>query len=165
MPASPATFIAWEFHNAQLDDYFVTADPVEREALDRGGAWTETGVTYRVWQLGAAGTSDVCRFYGDWRIDPATGQRIGPDSHFYTAAADECATVPVRWPQWLFEGDVFGVALPQADANCPAGTRAVARYFRPFGAPSHRYVPGSVPSSSMMAAGWVNEGVVWCVGQ
>jgi hypothetical protein len=35
----------------------------------------------------------VCRFYGSPEIDPATGMRRGPNSHFYTIVAEEFAAV------------------------------------------------------------------------
>ena len=80
-PALAAEVI--EFHNANLDNYFVTADPVEAAAIDGGAAgpgWSRTGFNFT-----AGGPTPVCRFYGS--ITP------GPNSPFYTALPDECAAL------------------------------------------------------------------------
>ena len=72
-----------EFYNAPLDNYFITADPAEAKAIDNGAAgpgWKRTGDTF-----GAGGNTAVCRFYGS--------QTPGPNSHFYTVSAAECAAL------------------------------------------------------------------------
>jgi hypothetical protein len=107
----------------------------------------------------------MCRFYGDPRVDPVSGKRTGPDSHFFTAAPDECAAVSSRWPAWLLEGHVFAVALPSSSGQCPPQSVAVTRLFDPSGTPRHRYVVTTDAKLQMIARGWQSEGVVWCAGQ
>jgi len=163
----PALYTAWEFYHPGLDQYFMTANPEERDLLDNGfgdGMWKETGVTYRVWALNAPGTNAMCRFYGDTHINPATGMQIGPNSHFYTASPEECAAVPIMFPVWVLEGRVFGAAVPNAASQCPVNTRPVYRFFKPFGVPNHRYVLDEKDVAEMTAEGWLPEGPTWCSG-
>src|SRR6185369_14792193 len=98
-----------EFYNSGLDNYFITADPVEAAAVDAGGAgpgWARTGMTFA-----AGGNIAVCRFYGS--IAP------GPNSHFYTANSDECdglvalaATTAPTQRRWNLESLDFFISLP-----------------------------------------------------
>lgn len=158
---------ALEYYHARLDHYFMTANPVEQASLANGGpdgGWRATGVSFPVWKLAYPTLQPMCRFYGDWHIDPATGKRIGPDSHFYTANPYECGLVSQRWPVWVFEGHTFFAALPDAGSTCPAGTQPVYRYFRPQGDPNHRYVTTDAGRREMASRGWTPEGVTWCAG-
>ncbi|MEO5509449.1 MAG: hypothetical protein ABIS27_02385 [Longimicrobiales bacterium] len=69
-----------EFYNNNLLSYFITADPNEASAIDRGSAgpgWIRTGLSFK-----SGGSTSVCRFYGS--LSP------GPNSHFYTLAGPEC---------------------------------------------------------------------------
>lgn len=71
-----------EFYNARLDNYFITANPLEAAAIDNGSAgpgWTRTGAAF---DFNSGGDSYVCRFYGS--ISP------GPNSHSYTLSSAEC---------------------------------------------------------------------------
>jgi hypothetical protein len=95
----------FEFYNIDLQHYFVTAVAAEATAIDNGSAgpgWVRTGASYEV--LGGPTTSflfndpkallaasPVCRFYGT--------PGIGPNSHFYTADANECNIVK-QDPGW-----------------------------------------------------------------
>src|SRR6185369_4984132 len=79
LPAASAPVI--EFYNNILDNYFINANAIEAAAIDGGGAgpgWSRTGDTFN-----EGGLSPVCRFYGS--LSP------GPNSHFYTVSASECA--------------------------------------------------------------------------
>jgi len=79
---------AIEFYNPALNHYFITAHPDEAAALDAGTnvkGWTRTGGQFTVFTDPGAGLQAVCRFFG-------TPGR-GPNSHFYTADAAECAKV------------------------------------------------------------------------
>lgn len=166
MPPSDAT--ALEYYHPALDHYFMTADAAEQASLARGGAdgqWRPTGVSFPVWKAQYASLQPMCRFYGDSTIDPATGQRKGPNSHFYTANPSECAVVTQKWPVWIFEGNAFFAALPDASGLCPNGTQPVYRYFRPQGDPNHRYVTTAAGRAEMQSRGWLAEGVTWCAGQ
>ena len=79
---------AVEFYNAKINHYFITAYPEEAAALDAGTnvkGWTRTGGQFTVFTEPAEGLQAVCRFFG------TPGE--GPNSHFYTADAAECAKV------------------------------------------------------------------------
>ncbi|MDQ6618973.1 MAG: matrixin family metalloprotease [Pseudomonadota bacterium] len=169
--AAPATVaadaVALEYYHPALDHYFMTADVAEQATLANGGfdgQWRATGVRFPVWKLAYPNMQPMCRFYGDPTIDPVTGKPRGPNSHFYTAIPAECASVPKKYPVWMFEGYTFFAALPDANGTCPVGTQAVYRYFRPQGDPNHRYVTTEAGKREMQSRGWVAEGVTWCAG-
>ena len=99
-----------EYYNAALNHYFITAFPDEAAMLDAGvivPGWKRTGVEWKAWAAAGdkAGTSPVCRFYGT--------PGIGPNSHFYTASADECALVKTN-PSWKYEAVAFYIEPVQA---------------------------------------------------
>ena len=152
-----------EFHHAALDGYFLTADPAEIAMLDGGGlggAWTRTGRVLRGWPAIVAVTNavDACRFVGT--------PGIGPDSHFYTVTASECAAVR-HDAFWTYEGIAFRV-LPLSDTGaCAAGASIVQRFYKPAADVTgirHRYVTMQVDVDAMKSAGWLLEGPVFCSG-
>lgn len=120
------TSIVVEFYNAALVHYFVTADPTEAAAIDAGAAgpgWVRTG---KSWKSG--GPNRVCRSYGSTDINPATGLRRGPNSHFFTIDAAECAAVKLD-AGWHFESYDYS-GWPQVNGSCPDGTTAVLRVYK-----------------------------------
>ncbi|MBK9605890.1 MAG: DUF1800 family protein [Betaproteobacteria bacterium] len=159
-PALAAEVI--EFHNANLDNYFITADRVEAAAIDGGAAgpgWSRTGFNFS-----AGGPTPVCRFYGS--ITP------GPNSHFYTALPDECAALkqlqastPATEKRWNFESLDFVTTVPAGGA-CPAGTIPVYRAYNGGFArgidSNHRITTSQVALQQVVNRGWSNEGVVMC---
>jgi hypothetical protein len=113
-----------EFYHPGLDHYFMTANPAEQAAVDSGavGAWQRTGNTFP-----AGGPSPVCRFYGS--LSP------GPNSHFFTADAAECAglkllqaTTPGTQKRWNFESNDF-LTTPAVNGGCPSGLLPVYRAY------------------------------------
>jgi len=150
-----------EFHNTALDHYFVTADPAEAAAIDAGVAgpgWVRTGQSFN-----SGGPNRVCRFYGNPETNPATGARRGPNSHFYTVEAPECATVKTD-AGWKFESYDFN-AWPLVAGACPAGTGEVKRAYNGKFAQNdsnHRYLTSEPIYQQMLAAGWTGEGTVFC---
>ena len=58
-----------EYFDPDLDNYFITADPTEQAFVDTGavGRWQRTGNAFL-----AGGPNQVCRFYGNSAINPAT---------------------------------------------------------------------------------------------
>ena len=151
-----------EFHNTMLDHYFITADPNEAAAIDGGAAgpgWMRTGSTFK-----SGGPARVCRFYGSIDIDPATGLRRGPNSHFYTIDAGECAWVKLD-PGWHFESYDFSGWPRSSDGSCPVGTIAVKRVYNNRFAQNdsnHRYASSDAIYDQMVALGWSPEGIVFC---
>jgi uncharacterized protein (DUF1800 family) len=150
---------AIEYHNASLDHYFITAFPEEAAMLDAGivvKGWTRTGVTFNVWRDAGDDPAavPVCRFFGT--------PGVGPDSHFYTADAAECALVKTN-PDWTYEAVAFHVEVPLGGA-CSAGTEAVYRSFFPganVSRSNHRYLP-DLTMHQKMASSSALEGVVMC---
>ncbi|MFO1306631.1 MAG: metallophosphoesterase [Burkholderiales bacterium] len=158
-----ASSIAVEYYHAGYGHYFVTASVAEIAALDAGtpSGWSRTGESFGVFDRGTGGASAVCRFW--------SGQRFAPkSSHFYTPFANECATVKQN-ADWVYEGDVFAWALPDATGACQSGTQPLYRLYNDgkSGAPNHRYTTQAAVRTQMLAQGWIAEGagigVVGCV--
>jgi uncharacterized delta-60 repeat protein len=173
-----APAIVVEFHNGVLDHYFVTASPAEAAAIDAGAAgpgWARTGLAFR-----SGGAHRVCRFYGNAAVNPATRARYGPNAHFYTATADECAFLeaifdPAR-ASWRLESYDFlttPATIPQGaaaePAPCPDGTLPVYRaYNRGFARgedSNHRFTTSVVDYEATVARGWAAEGARMCAPQ
>ncbi|MBK9607014.1 MAG: hypothetical protein IPO58_11605 [Betaproteobacteria bacterium] len=158
-----------EFYNTSLDNYFITADPIEAAAIDNGAAgpgWIRTGNAFK-----SGGSASVCRFYGS--ISP------GPNSHFYTVDPAECQSLkdqqfPAGDPRkltiksWNFESLDFA-STPSANQACPGGTVPVYRaYNNGFtrGVDSNHRITGSLTAiQEVVTRGWSNEGVVMCAPQ
>ena len=155
-----------EFYNTVLDNYFVTADPIEIGAVDSGSAgpgWLRTGGSFK-----AGGDTDVCRFYGS--------RSPGPNSHFYALDGVECqglidaqfaADDPRRLTQksWNLENFDFSATRPAGGA-CPDGMVAIRRaynngYARGIDS-NHRLTADPAAIAEVVARGWIAEGVVMC---
>jgi len=159
-PALPAAIDVTEFHNAPLNHYFLTANPDEAAAIDRGAVgpdWVRTGLGFRAYAAGTTGGDavDVCRFFGT--------PGVGPSSHFYTGNAQECAAVRLN-PHWIDEGVAFRAVVPTAGA-CASGTVPVLRFFWPGSEVSqsrHRYASDADAIAALRAAAWIEEGAAIC---
>ena len=147
-----------EFYHAGFDHYFVSADPVEINALDTGyfTGWTRTGYQFKAYATGSsAGPSQnpVCRYYGL----PSAGL----DSHFYSASSVECWEVNEYYgTEWQIESDnVFQIDLPNTTTGaCPGGTLPVYRVFNHRKDANHRYTTSATVRAQMETAGWIREG-------
>ena len=151
-----------EFYNAPLDNFFITADPVEAAAVDSGGGgpgWSRTGNLFQ-----SGGPIAVCRFYGS--LSP------GPNSHFYTASASECAqlkaiqaSTPASVPRWNFESNDFLTDVP-VNGACPAQKVPVFRAyndgFNRHVDSNHRITSNAASIQEVVARGWTSEGTVMC---
>ena len=119
--ATPSDTSVIEFYNTLLNHYFVTANAGEAAGIDAGAAgpgWSRTGETWRAWLAGPLpNAAEVCRFYGTIEINPATGQRWGPNSHFYTLEAPECAVRQTR-PRLDLRGTKQVLAAASDDQHC-----------------------------------------------
>ncbi len=96
----------------------------------------------------------VCRFFGT----PGNG----PNSHFYTVDANECAMVK-QDPNWIFEAIAFYIDVPQ-NATCGTGTTPIYRSFYPganLTLANHRFLP-DLTMFEHMAPASILEGVVMC---
>ena len=161
-PAAGANAI--EYYNVDLDHYFMTSFPEETAAIEAGGAgrgWVRTGFSFPISNNPSA--ASVCRFYGNPAVNPTTGARWGPNSHFYTADAGECAFVKLD-PGWVYEAIAFTISVP-ANQTCPAGTTPVFRmYNNGFTAnnSNHRYTTSPTIYQFMLTQQWSGEQTVMC---
>lgn len=164
--ASIAGADAVEYYNADLDHYFVTTNSVEQATLDAGtsGNWQRTGLSF------ATGGSDpVCRFYGNTRIDPASGVPYGPNSHFYTVDANECTQLRALYTpnnrSWQYEGIAFNSTAAH-DGQCSDGKLPVYRAYNNGAArgisTNHRLTADHASYLHTVASGWIAEGVTMC---
>lgn len=148
-----------EFYNAALNHYFITAFPEEAAMLDAGTlvkGWARTGATFNAWRDAGEDSKavPVCRFFGT--------SGVGPNSHFYTADANECALVKTN-PNWTYEAIAFYIELPQA-SGCGAENEVVYRSFYPGATVSesnHRFVT-DLTVHQKMATSSTLEGAVMC---
>src|ERR1700736_3644825 len=148
-----------EYYNASLNHFFITAYQDEAAMLDQGLAikgWTRSGVTWSAWaNAGDSATAvPVCRFFG------TPGK--GPNSHFYTADANECAVVKQN-PGWTFEAIAFYIETPKVGA-CAGSTTPVYRSFYPgadVSQSNHRFL-NDVTMWQHMAPPSILEGPAMC---
>jgi serine protease len=156
----PVRFTVWEFYNSSLRHYFITGSEIEATDIDQGAAgpgWSRTGQTFYAYPLNSelAGLSPVCRFYGT--------PGVGPNSHFYTASAEECAAVKTD-PGWFYEGIAFRIAAAPG-GTCASGSIPVYRVYNGRWRENdsgHRYLTDLALYAQMQAQGWNGEGVVFC---
>ena len=160
-----------EYYQPQLGHYFISAGGDEIGLLDAGGqgGWKRTGQSFHAWaraQDAPPGAQPVCRFYA-----------AGPNSHFYTGDADECAQLKsleqaqraeaaaagTRFFGWGYEGIAFWALMP-VDGQCPAGTDPVWRAYNNRAAENdsnHRFTVDPLQRVAM-AIHWIDEGVAFC---
>jgi len=155
--AAAQTVTAIEYHHVAFDHYFLTIDPAEINALDTGffAGWTRTGYAFDVSANVGAGLLPVCRFF-------STSFGI-KSSHFYTPNPVECDGVKLN-PDWQYEDIRFHVPVPAGDGTCGAGLRPVHRLYNQGqgGAPNHRFTTEIAVRATMLANGWVSEGISFC---
>jgi len=156
-PAHAGLGTAVEFYNAKLNHYFVTAYPEEAAALDAGTnvkGWTRTGGQFTVFTEPAEGLQAVCRFFGT--------PNVGPNSHFYTADAAECAKVKT-YQAWTFEGIAFYIPMP-ANGQCGGNWPVYRSYYSDqIADANHRFTVDLTAHVRMKdRRGDVLEGIVMC---
>ena len=149
--------VAVEYYNGRLDHFFVTAEPAEAAMLDAGvivPGWLRTGFAFKVRHAGNARGASACRFFGT--------PGVGPNSHFFTIDAAECAKVKGN-PNWTYEGLAFSSDVPQAD-DCATDRVPVIRLYNngQGGEANHRYTTSRSEMREMLADGWIFEGNVFC---
>jgi hypothetical protein len=136
-----------EFHNTTLDHYFYAYDGAEARGIDAGAAgagWVRTGQRFA-----SGGTRPTCRFYS-----------FPFNTHFFTADPAECAAVKNE-PRWTYEAEGFH-STPVGE--CAPNLRLVHRLFsNRANDHNHRFVTDLALSPPMIARGWIQEGVAFCV--
>ena len=157
--AAEPTAIAIEYFHAGLGHYFFTSDAGEIAIVESGrfGPWVRTGARFGtfVGPNDAPGLAPTCRFYGT--------PGIGPNSHFYTADADECAKVKGD-RGWTYEGIAFYIQNPVA-GQCPAGTTPIYRSYNNGAArndSNHRYTVDYTVFAKSASFGYQPEGLAMC---
>jgi hypothetical protein len=157
LPANLLETLVVEYYNPALDHYFITAEPAEMAMLDAGivvPGWRRTGLAFKARPVGSPFGLAACRFFGT--------PGIGPNSHFYTTDAAECAKVKAD-PFWTYEGIAFNAQA--ADMGfCAQDRIPVMRLYNNGmgGQANHRYTTSRSETSQMTANGWIVEGYVFC---
>ena len=156
-PAGADERIAVEYYHRVLDHFFVTAESAEAGMLDAGvivPGWQRTGFAFKVRPAGDARGAPACRFFGT--------PGVGPNSHFFTLDAAECAKVKAN-PNWMYEGLAFSTEVPATD-DCAADRVPVTRLYNngKGGQANHRYTTSHSEMREMLADGWILEGTVFC---
>jgi hypothetical protein len=149
----PNKVAAVEFYHAGFDHYFVAASAQDIFDLDTGvhSGWSRTNENFNVWDGAGGNTNAVCRYY----IPPGYG-----DSHFFSAAPDECAIALVKFP-WLFKEteSAFYIALPDTTSGaCATSEIPVYRLWNGRADSNHRYTTSAAVKSTMIAKGYIAEG-------
>ena len=158
-PPLPGEALVQEFYNVPLDHYFITPYTAEADNIilngSAGPGWERTQLNFNAWQDNGPTGVPVCRFYGT--------RGKGPNSHFFTADAGECAAVK-KDPGWTFEGTTMRVLLTN-DGVCPLDSRPVYRVYDNRFAKNdsnHRYLTSRSMTREMVGQGWLYEGTVFC---
>jgi len=151
-----------EYYRADIDHYFLTADPDEVAFIDvqLRDIYRRTGsvfFAYRDTFLAPPGVQPVCRFYAGGIIN----------SHFFTANASECQFVQSFWSgTWFLESPAaFFIEVPDFTGTCREGTIPVHRFFNNRQDANHRHTPDLSVGRGMINRGWVpegNGGVAFC---
>jgi len=162
-PADPDEALTREFYHEPLGHYFIANGADEIALIESGRAgpdWQLTGHAFRSWtRLPAQNFTTavpVCRFYG--------ALAGGPNSHFFTASADECDLVK-RAGGWYYEGTGFHIVPVSADGSCPSGYLQVLRAYNEGFArndSNHRFTTSDSTWREMQRHGWTLEGAVMC---
>lgn len=167
-----------EFYYTPLNYYFITASGAEKAALDGTSGWARTGTSFMVADADAeaAGALPLTRFYFDGiALNKARG------SHFYTMVESERSALRAMNPSKanatglpVDEGNI-GYVYPQVAVGfglafgsyCASSLLPVYRAFRGSTRfpddPNHRFSTDRAAHVALVAAGWDDEGVAFCV--
>ncbi len=157
--AAPPAIPVHAFSNLQSDHYFITASSAERAGIlegDAGDDWIVLNEDFQVWPADGPAPEAaraVCRFYS------ATA-----NSHFYAVEGAECEQLKREDSGWAYEGIAFRTLTASA-GSCPAGTDPIWRLYNNRAAANdsnHRFTASTTDYRSMIAAGWIGEGAVFC---
>ncbi len=153
----PNTYRVVEFYRADLDHYFISADPAEIHFVETflGGIFQRTGLYFFAYlnrSLAPASAQPVCRFYANADVQI--------NSHYYSATPQECLFVVLNWAgTWNLEtANAFFIQVPDANGNCPAKTLPVYRFFNNRRDANHRYVVDLSVRRAMLNRAWAPEG-------
>ena len=144
-----------EYYRADLDHYFMTADPAEIANVDANPIFKRTGLYFYAWTDQATAPPEarpVCRFYADGAVFI--------DSHYYSADFNECVSVLNNWPGvWQLEtANAFYALVPDAAGHCASGTLPIYRFFNNRRDANHRYAVDLSVRRAMINRAWTAEG-------
>lgn len=139
-----------EYYNPALDDYFMTMDPAEIDALARNSgfpsSWERTYYQFFAYMPPSfsGSSTNVRRYYLAGR----------GSSHFFTFDNAEAASLSSAW---VLENDAaFAIWEPnRATGVCPPNTLPV---YRLANGSKHRYTINTFVRADMIAKGWIPEG-------
>lgn len=156
---TPVTVV--EYYNRALDAYFITGRSNEQATLDGIADFQRTGMSFSALSASTAPASfsQICRYYVN-TAEPFTR------SHFYGVRETDCALIAnARIAGFANEGFDFATALPTPTGCSTGALTTVYRTFRPAAggkSSNHRYTVSTALRDSMVARGWVNEGIAFC---
>ncbi len=153
----PGEAVVVEYYNPSLRHYFITASPAEMAMLDAGlvvPGWERTTYAFKQRPAGSQFGLAACRFFGT--------PPLGPDSHFYTIDAAECAKVRAN-PLWTYEEIAFNAQAPIGE-DCASDRVPVLRLYNNGmgGQANHRYTTSRSETRALRDNGWIVEGTVFC---
>jgi hypothetical protein len=144
-----------EYENSITGRHVWIQDVEEMLAIDSGAAgpgWRKNGHTFATVDATNPALVDVCRFYA-----PSL------NSHFITANATECAALKANGGPWIFEKVAFKV-YPATHAACPDPVYRLRNDNHVAQNTSvHRFTWDPYVRSRLLVAGWVEEGIAFCV--
>jgi hypothetical protein len=152
-PPGATPVVLTEFHNPQLDRYFLAPSPNARSSRGpREPAWIRTGEV--------VGT-----------IVPDECYHTVPVFNFYNAATQtqvltndpaECGDLRREPRRWTYQGEAFGAMLPK-DGQCASWSRPAWRLHDPRSPLSERLVWRPELRAQMVARGWIDDGLAFCL--
>ncbi len=146
-----------EFHNDQLDQYFVTADPSEIAMLDEGRVvpgWRRTAYTFKTWSPESRQGRPMCRLLSTPSLASA--------AHVLPLDPIDCGfAITHHVPT---STSVAFRALPAGVGTCPADRMVVTRLYNngKGGLGNHRYLTSGSEIAQMLTEGWIEDGPVFC---
>jgi hypothetical protein len=154
--APPGTMPVIEYYRADLDHYFITADPNEIAFVDTSlsGTYQRTGELFFAWTnpvLAPLAAQPVCRFFAGGLIN----------SHYFTASTSECAFILNNYAAtWKIESfAAFYVLLTDLNGQCAAGTLPVYKFFDNRQDANQRHTIDLSVRRAMNNRAWVPQGI------
>ena len=154
--------LIYEFYNSSSHDYLLATSKAQMAAINRGEAgpnWQLTGNLFYAWSGATNGAQSVCQFYNQ-----------GANSYFYTVNSGDCnylqslnPTNAVANDLWTYEGISF-YALSPVNGTCPNSSDPIYQVYNLIqGRVNHRFATSLEEYNSMIAQGWLGEGITMCV--
>jgi len=169
---APTTRTMVEYLFAPLNYYFMTSRDSDKITLDGIDGFQRTGLSFPVYIAEQPGSKGISRYYFDKiALNGARG------THFYTLLESEKSLLVslnpgnTQAPRLPFDEGIDSYAfLPEVEGvggRCSNGLTPVYRVFRGNARfpddPNHRFTSSVTVYNELVAAGWDNEGVKFCV--